>query len=194
MQKPDDETPYSPTLFRSRSESASCNHDQKSKCGLIMLHRHDLIQVKIAKRQCESLGYKPLILNRPECSDNEKATQSIQRLDTLLLSHENIEITFVLVEANYSHIGADAPNFALLKYLLETLKPQFLFITTANELCLEKIKQNTDLEPAIVSDPSYATIKKIVPSLKPKISKIVEPVSPYQDYDDGEQDSVTQGF
>lgn len=170
MQSPDAEIVTSKKV---RSQTVGNDSFKKKKCGLIVLHRNDQIQKKIAIRQCHALGYKPLVLDHP-VNLNEQPKTTITRIKHLLNLFSNVEISFVLVEANYSNPGQKTPNIELLKYFLGFLESKLIFATSSTEACLENIKANPELNDIMLSDPAYNIIKSHVTNLNRKLSLPLE--------------------
>lgn len=147
-----------------RSQTYSSDSGQNKKCGLIILHRDDLIQRKVAIQKCHLLGYKPLVLDKPSKLD-EPAEETITRIKHLLCAHTNLEISFALVEANYSSPTNISPNVDLIQYLLTRLPITSVFITSTTEKCIENIENNPKFNGIIIANPSYSNLKEHLPDL-----------------------------
>lgn len=169
------------TFFRPRASTSDNNQPKKPKYALLMLHRHDTMQVRIAKLRCEELGYLPIVIERPDYEDDSLyALKSIERLQHCISENKDKEICFALVEANYSYFSLDLknhPNVSLLTYIIKTIKPDFLFVTTATPECEQNIKNYSILKDVIICDPSYSIIKKMVPAVQGFARKCSAPVN-----------------
>ena len=159
-------------LFALTKRSSLRHTEKNANYALLMLHSGDSIQLMIAKRICEQNGYKTIVIDKPKQPDTIDAQDSIKRLRETIDLYLNCNITFALVEANYSHYGSERPNDALLRYIIKNIvAAKHLFITTATDKCNDAIHNNKEFEGVHLTGKGYADIRTFMKLMEPRARK-----------------------
>ncbi len=162
----DNEIEFSTTTNPFTNSDLTTDSEEK-KYALIMFHGDSKVSRMLVQKRCDELGYEAIFFPCPNTEDDENSSESIARLTAFLFEHneKNIKVSWILADANYSY-GGDRmknPNVPLLQHILNSVKPDFLFVTSVTPGCLENVKNNTELTGIYVSDISYQLITSTVP-------------------------------
>jgi hypothetical protein len=168
-----------------KNRSLSVNVGNKvTKCAIIMVHRNEM-QEKIAVRQANALDCYPIVVERPECNDGEEVTKSIARLKVgmdearkklnLTGASGQLQIGYVLVEANYSNVGSPEPNVPLLLELVSQFEKSHIIAISFSQQCLDAVKENSAFSKIIATDKCSSAINDLMKQSPPNMRKHSSP-------------------
>lgn len=157
------------TLFRKVRSRSDYSANSPTECGIIMVHR-DAMQQKISARQCARLGFHPIVVDLPPSKDAEEVSDSINRLEetiaveslALQLLGKSMRISYIVVDANYSHRGSDTPNYALLAFMRDELECKHIFASSYAPECLKNLRAAEDFKEIHVTDDPTTDINTIM--------------------------------
>ncbi len=166
--------PSEPTLFKKARSRSDVTSNTMVECGIIMVHR-GVLQQKIATHQCKRLGYHPIVIELPTSEDDELASFSIKRLlealavetRALQVVGKSILISYILVDANYSHVGSPIPNFALIAFMRDKLGCKSIFASSFTLECINALKNNEAFSDIYVAQDPTEMITDIMTKDQP---------------------------